>query len=101
MRKNLQAALAYAEEDLKEKLRKRSISKKDCEIMIIGGGDIYKQVMGKADRLLITEVQTREKGDTHFPEYRYNSDWQEEREEEFRDGKYDCIFREIKRIVPE
>jgi dihydrofolate reductase len=38
------------------------------EICIIGGGDIYRQAMATADRLLITHVETEVEGDTSFPE---------------------------------
>jgi dihydrofolate reductase len=37
------------------------------EICIIGGGDIYRQAIGEADRLLITHVETEVDGDTSFP----------------------------------
>lgn len=38
------------------------------EICVIGGGDIYRQAMATADRLLITHVETEVDGDTSFPE---------------------------------
>ncbi|WP_299817353.1 dihydrofolate reductase [uncultured Roseibium sp.] len=37
------------------------------EIMIIGGGQIYAQAIGIADRLEITEVDAEPEGDTRFP----------------------------------
>jgi dihydrofolate reductase len=37
------------------------------EICIIGGGDIYRQAIADADRLLITHVETAVEGDTSFP----------------------------------
>ncbi|KAA0701184.1 dihydrofolate reductase [Neorhizobium sp. P12A] len=37
------------------------------EICIIGGGDIYRQAMDDADKLLITHVETEVDGDTSFP----------------------------------
>lgn len=37
------------------------------EIMCIGGGQIYAQAIGSADRLEITEVDAAPEGDTHFP----------------------------------
>lgn len=39
------------------------------EIFIIGGGQIYEQSIGIADRLYITVVHTQAVGDTYFPEY--------------------------------
>jgi len=37
------------------------------EIAVIGGADIYKQLMSRADRLLITRVHMNPEGDTVFP----------------------------------
>jgi len=38
------------------------------EVMCIGGGQIYAQAIGRADRLEITEVDAEPAGDTRFPE---------------------------------
>ena len=38
------------------------------EICIIGGGQIYRESVDKADRLYITHVLAEPEGDTHFPE---------------------------------
>lgn len=37
------------------------------EIMIGGGGEIYAQTIGRADRLYITEVDLAPEGDARFP----------------------------------
>ncbi|HVZ13647.1 MAG TPA: dihydrofolate reductase [Bauldia sp.] len=37
------------------------------EIMVIGGGEIYSETIGKADRLYITHVDAHPPGDTYFP----------------------------------
>lgn len=38
------------------------------EVMIIGGGQIYEQVIGRADRMVVTHVRARVEGaDTWFP----------------------------------
>ena len=37
------------------------------EIFIAGGGDVYRQAMSGADRLLITHVEASPDGDTSFP----------------------------------
>ncbi len=45
------------------------------ELFIIGGGQIYEQTMGMAQRLYVTEVQAKfDNADTFFPEYR-NGPW--------------------------
>ena len=37
-----------------------------AEIAVIGGAEIYRQWLDRADRLEITEVHARPEGDTHF-----------------------------------
>lgn len=39
------------------------------EVMVIGGADIYKQLLPYADRLLVTEIEAIFEGDTYFPEF--------------------------------
>ncbi len=42
----------------------------DCErIFIIGGAEIYRQTISRADRLFLTLVQGSYEGDTFFPDY--------------------------------
>lgn len=38
------------------------------ELFVIGGGNIYTQTIGSADRLYVTDVHAHIDGDTHFPE---------------------------------
>ena len=37
------------------------------EIMVIGGGEIYRQFLGQADRIYLTRVHADVDGDTRFP----------------------------------
>lgn len=39
------------------------------EIFVIGGGEIYKEAMPKANRLYITRVHAVLQGDTYFPSF--------------------------------
>jgi dihydrofolate reductase len=39
------------------------------EIMIIGGGKIYKEAINIADKLYLTHIDLKVDGDTTFPEY--------------------------------
>ncbi|MBL8583123.1 MAG: dihydrofolate reductase [Rhizobiaceae bacterium] len=48
------------------RVRSRCMTGAD-EICVIGGGQIYAQAMGLADRLAITHVHAKPDGDTHFP----------------------------------
>lgn len=44
------------------------------EIFVIGGAEIYKQVLPLANWLYLTKVECQIEGDTHFPEYT-KEDW--------------------------
>ncbi|MGY8706885.1 dihydrofolate reductase [Bradyrhizobium sp. 18BD] len=46
-----------------------------AEIAVIGGAEIYRQWLDRADRLEITEVHARPEGDTHFDIDR--AEWEE------------------------
>ena len=39
------------------------------EVFIIGGGEIYKQAIGMADKLYLTVVEGNPQADTFFPDY--------------------------------
>lgn len=45
------------------------------EVMVIGGGAIYKHCLLAAQRLYITHIDANIAGDTYFPEYDLN-EWQ-------------------------
>ena len=44
------------------------------EVMVIGGGQVYRDFLPRADRIYLTRVQADIEGDTHFPEIDA-SDW--------------------------
>ena len=56
------------------------------DIFIIGGGEIYKQSIGFADKLYITEVDMEVEGDTTFPTI--SDQWSVIEENEFNGGWY-------------
>lgn len=63
-------------------------------VFILGGGEIYRQSMTLADKMIITEVHEDFEGDTYFPEID-QSLWKEiSREEHQADekNKYDFAF---------
>ncbi len=45
------------------------------EIMVIGGGRIYEQMLDRADRIYLTHIDAEVEGDTHFPDYEPD-EWQ-------------------------
>ena len=38
------------------------------DIFIVGGADVYRQTIGRAERLILTQVNGDHNGDTYFPE---------------------------------
>jgi len=70
------------------------------EIMVIGGGAIYKHCLPNADRLYVTHIKATIDGDTQFPNYD-NGSWQKiESELRKSDDKnaYDldfCIYQRL------
>jgi dihydrofolate reductase len=56
---SLDAAFAFARQDAE----RRGVD----EIMVIGGADVFADIMAAADRLEITRVHARPEGDTLFP----------------------------------
>lgn len=71
------------------------------EVMIIGGATIYEQFLAQADRLYLTFIDLKTKGDTQFPDYQQIAQWHEvEREMHLKDEKnaYGCEFVTLERI---
>ena len=70
------------------------------DIFIIGGGEIYKQMLPKANKLYLTKIHaTFDDADTFFPDIDY-SEWEEvSREKHKADEKhlYDYTFLEYRR----
>lgn len=64
------------------------------EVMIIGGGQLYREMLPHADRLYLTQIQADIVGDTEFPDYTV-FEWEEiDREVYEADDKnaYDLEF---------
>ncbi len=64
------------------------------EIMLIGGGELFRQYLPHADKLYLTEIQAELEGDTYFPALHWQ-DWHIE-SQEYRqadqDNPYACRF---------
>lgn len=67
------------------------------EIMIIGGGKIFKAALPLADRLYITQINNAFNGDTYFPEY-VSKGWKEvaASEEQQADG-YTFVYKRFEK----
>ena len=59
------------------------------EVMVIGGGQIYKQMIEYANKLIITKIDETKEADTFFPKIN-NNEWDREllSEHEYKDIKY-------------
>jgi dihydrofolate reductase len=44
-------------------------AKEEDEVLVIGGANLCKQVLGHVDRLYITHIEGVFEGDTYFPDY--------------------------------
>ena len=66
---------------------------------MIGGGELFKQYLPKADKLYLTQIQADIDGDTFFPEINW-AEWNIEFEEYRQadaDNLYDCRFLILQR----
>ncbi len=80
--------------------REHAIDDGADEICVIGGANVFAQVLPKADRLYVTQVHAEVDGDTHFPAID-PAVWQVAREDAFAkaDGDdYAFTFRVYERI---
>ena len=71
-----------------------SFCENEAEVMIIGGGELFKQSLPMADKLYLTEIQTALDGDTFFPQIDFNQ-WkivEEEYTQADEKNAYACRF---------
>jgi dihydrofolate reductase len=71
------------------------------EVMVIGGGELYRQALPLADRMILTLVDCAPEADTFFPPWEA-ADWQEiSRRDKPVDERnaYACEVLELRRIV--
>jgi len=52
------------------------VDSRNKEVFIIGGAEIYRQGLEKANRIYLTEVEAKIDGDTHFP-ILLDDEWEE------------------------
>lgn len=78
-----------------EKALRQVQGKLNNEIFIIGGGQIYQQAIGIADKLYLTIVKGKYDADTFFPDY---SQFKKVVfEEKHKDNKYEYKFIELEK----
>ncbi|OOF67736.1 type 3 dihydrofolate reductase [Rodentibacter caecimuris] len=64
------------------------------EVMLIGGGELFKQYLPQVNKLYLTLIQTELDGDTFFPEIdwsEWNIEFDEYRQAD-ENNRYDCRF---------
>jgi dihydrofolate reductase len=54
-----------------------ALVQQDAEVMVIGGAEIYRQVLPIADTLYITDIDLAVEGDAFFPDYQAVACWKE------------------------
>ena len=71
------------------------------EIMVIGGSQIYKEFLPKADKMYLTFIDAEFEGDTYFPKYNIE-EWKEisyEEHERDAENPYDYRFVVLERLA--
>ncbi len=70
-----------------------------AEVMVIGGAEIYRLFLPRADRLELTEVDLAPRGDARFPAFD-RSEWRETAREEHagEEGRPAFRFRTLERV---
>jgi len=75
----------------------------DCdEVMVMGGANLYRQMLPRADRLYLTQVRADVEGDTRFPPFD-TDEWVEVHRESHRadeKNQYDYDFIVLDRRRP-
>ena len=74
-----------------------NICRDEEEVFIIGGGSVYRQFMGLADRLYITKVYKKAEADVYFPEIK-GSEWVLKTDEPHLDGEIRYSYQVYERI---
>ena len=72
-------------------------AKKSGEIMIIGGEQVFKMFLPKADKMYLTFIEKDFEGNVYFPEYSRN-EWKELSREKHEDGGLRYSFADFERI---
>ncbi len=71
------------------------------ELMVIGGGELYQQMLPLANRLYLTEIELITDGDAWFPDYRAAANWNlisEQLRPADAQNPHNCRFITLERI---
>ncbi len=69
------------------------------EVMIIGGANLYRQMLPFANYMYLTQIHKTFPGDSHFPKWPKDQ-WQKIKQDDFHstEGEFDYSFVEYQRI---
>jgi dihydrofolate reductase len=82
------AHIVHSTEAALERARQLAVELRSDEIAVIGGGDIFRQMLGEAHRIYVTEIHAQPEGDAFFPELDPGQ-WVEESRERHDPGEKD------------
>ncbi|MEG9481155.1 type 3 dihydrofolate reductase [Mannheimia sp. HC-2023] len=89
---------AYSATSLEQAVELAKSFANSDEIMIIGGGELFKQALPTADTLYLTEIQAEIEGDTFFEFDEENWQFVEEKWSEIdENNSYCCRFMRLER----
>ena len=78
-----------------------ALLQQQAEVMVIGGGEIYRQCLPLAHRLYLTEIALQTQGDAYFPDYTEAATWQltaEQFHPADSENPYQCRFITLERV---
>ena len=73
-----------------------ALAANDSEVFVIGGEQIFREALGIADRILLTEIHREFKGDTFFPAIE-PSTWKQVSREAAHDPELSATFTVLER----
>lgn len=86
------ATVVHSVDEALAAARRDAVEMNADEIMVIGGGEIYKRFLPLADRIYLTEVDASPAGDAYFPELDL-AEWREvSRVHHSVDARHDFAF---------
>jgi dihydrofolate reductase len=93
------AHIVHSTEAALERARQLTVELRSDEIAVIGGGEIFRQMLGEAHRIHVTEIHARPEGDAFFPELDPGQ-WVEESREKHAAGEKDDYAYSFVEYVP-
>jgi len=86
-----------------DQLKQMDKANPEEELFVIGGGNIFEQVLPFADRMYITWIEAEFEGDTYFPEFDEKEWHVTKKEKGIKDDKnpYDYYFLQYDRKTPQ